>query len=83
MAKQDRYWRAVAAAIAACDEDDARVALAPLVTPTTDPVIELALRLVGSRRADERRVGALLVVEILAARPDHPRAVELGDAGDH
>lgn len=82
MAKQDRMWRAVAAAMAAADQVGARRALAPLVTPVTAPAVALAERLCRSRRADERAVGVLLVGELLAADPDLPDATSLHAARD-
>ncbi len=68
--KQNRVWRHVAAAMAAPDAPAARAALEALATPVTGPVVETALRLCRSARADERRVGVLLVDVVLERRSD-------------
>lgn len=68
--KQNRMWRHVAAAMAAPDEAGARAELDVLATPVTAPVVETALRLCRSARADERRVGVLLADLVLERRAD-------------
>lgn len=82
MAKQNHVWRQVAAAMAAREPAQARAQLAALASPPTPAVVEVAGRLCRSARADERRVGLLLVDELLAARPDLPEADALRAAAE-
>jgi len=80
MAKQNHVWRQVAAAMAEREPVAARGHLHALASPPTPAVVEVAGRLCRSARADERRVGVLLVEELLAARPDLPEAGALRTA---
>lgn len=82
MAKQNHVWRQVAAAMAEREPAAARGHLATLASPPTPAVVEVAGRLCRSARADERRVGVLLVDELLAARPDLPEAGTLRAAAE-
>ncbi len=70
MAKQNHVWRLVAAAMAEPDEAGARSRLATLASPPTAAVVEVAGRLCRSARADERRVGVLLVDELAGVLGD-------------
>lgn len=80
MAKQNHAWRQVAAAMAEPDPAAARRHLDPLADPPSPAVVTIALRLCRSARADERRIGALLVDALLEHRPGLEQADALRTA---
>lgn len=77
MAKQNYVWRQVAAAMSERDPAAARRHLEALANPPSAAVVTTALRLCRSARADERRIGGLLVDTLLEHRPDLEQADEL------
>jgi len=78
--KQTGVWRLVAAAMAEPDATAARRHLDALAASPTAAVVDVAVRLCRSARADERRAGVALVDAVLDTRPDHGDAPRLRDA---
>lgn len=77
--KQNYLWRTIAAAMSEPHDATALSSLARLASPQSSAAVAAAVRLCRSARADERRIGVLLVDALLSARADLPEGNELRD----